>query len=264
MKGVKPITSPEEMDRMHEQISLHGLQISNVTMEQTLNEILAMLGEDRVHTVFTPNAEIVMQSFRDKDLASLLNSADLLLPDGAGVVLGAKILGTPLKEKVSGIDTARGLLRLKRRPPLRFYLFGGRPGVAEQAAIHLLSANSGIEIAGFRNGYFDASENETIVREINLARTDILFVCLGAPKQERWIGENRNLLHCRVAMGLGGSLDIFAGTGKLAPEWMRKAGLEWLFRLMREPHRWRRMLDLPRFIFLTIAVRWRASATKKP
>ncbi len=235
--------------------NIHGLDIANLTMDETVGAILGMLGEPRLHAIFTPNAEIVMQSVRDPALARLLNEADLLLPDGAGVVLGAKILGTPLKEKVSGIDTARRLMSEKRRPPLRFFLFGGKPGVAELAAIHLLSEHPGIEIAGFRNGYFTEAEEEGIVEEINRAGTDILFVCLGVPKQERWIEKHRDHLHCRVAMGLGGSLDVFAGTGRLAPEWMRRAGLEWLFRLMREPSRWKRMMDLPRFMLLTLRTR---------
>lgn len=235
--------------------NIHGLQITNLTMDETIDAILGMLGEPRLHTVFTPNAEIVMQSVRDPALARLLNGADLLLPDGAGVVLGARILGTPLKAKVSGIDTARRLMNVKRRPPLRFFLFGGKPGVAEQAAIHLLSDHPGIEIAGFRNGYFTEAEEDGIVEEINRAGTDILFVCLGAPKQERWIEKHKDRLACRVAIGLGGSLDVFAGTGKLAPEWMRRAGLEWLYRLMREPFRWKRMMDLPRFMLLTIRTR---------
>ena len=242
---------------MHEHVSIHGLQISNVTMEQTLDTLLLNCSEKRPLAVFTPNAEIVMQAVREPELANMLNRADLLLPDGAGVVLGARLLGTPVKEKVSGIDVARGLLKRGQKRKLRFFLFGGKPGVAEQAAIHLLTDYPGISIAGFRDGYFDSAESAAIVEEINSVSPDILFVCLGAPKQERWIMENRDSLRCGVAIGLGGSLDVFAGTGKLAPEWMRRAGLEWLFRLVREPHRWRRMLDLPRFVLLTLFTRLR-------
>lgn len=244
---------------MHEHVSIHGLQISNVTMEQTLDTLLLKCHEKSPLTVFTPNAEIVMQAVREPELANMLNRADLLLPDGAGVVLGARLLGTPVKEKVSGIDVARGLLKRGEKSKLRFFLFGGKPGVAEQAAIHLLSDYPGITIAGFRDGYFESPESTAIVDEINRVNPDILFVCLGAPKQERWIMENKDSLRCGVAIGLGGSLDVFAGTGKLAPEWMRRAGLEWLFRLVREPHRWRRMLDLPRFVLLTIFTRLRAT-----
>ena len=236
-------------------INIHGLRMSNVTMAETLSLIGSMLEEDRLHTVYTPNAEIVMQAVRDPDLAALLNRADLLLADGAGVVLGSKILGTPLKEKVSGIDAARGLMRFPARQPLRCFLFGGKPGIVEKAAVHLLSEYPGVSIAGMRNGYFDESESAAIADGISRSNPDILFVCLGAPKQERWIEENRGRLKCRVAIGLGGSLDVFAGTAKMAPEWLRRMGLEWLFRLVREPRRWRRMLDLPRFVWLTLRVR---------
>ncbi len=240
---------------MNDRIDIHGVRISNVTMEETVSRIFAMLEEDRLHTVFTPNAEIIMQAVRDPSLAALLNSADLLLADGAGVVLGSRILGTPAREKVSGIDTARALMRWKTVRPTRYFLFGGKPGVAEQAAVHLLSDYPGIVIAGFRNGYFTPEEVPAIVEEINRSNPDILLVCLGAPRQERWIEANAAGLQCRVAMGLGGSLDVFAGTVKLAPEWMRKAGLEWLARLIREPFRWKRMLDLPRFVLLTFRTR---------
>lgn len=242
---------------MHEHVSLHGLNISNVTMDQTLDAILDTEHSTGVYTVFTPNAEIVMQAVRNPALATVLNGADLLLPDGAGVVLGAKLLGTPLREKVSGIDVAKGLMTRGQKGRLKFYLFGGKPGVAEQAAVNLLSDYPGIQIAGTRNGFFEPTDTHAIVEAINQANADILFVCLGAPKQERWIMENRNALTCGVALGLGGSLDVFAGTGKLAPEWMRRAGLEWLFRLAREPRRWRRMMDLPRFVLLTLREKWR-------
>ena len=240
---------------MNERTDIHGVQISNVTMEETLSRISAMLGQEGLHTVYTPNAEIIMQAVRDPELAALLNRADLLLPDGAGVVLGSRILGTPVKEKVSGIDVARGLFLRSAGIPARFFLFGGKPGVAEQAAHRLLADYPGLRIAGFRNGYFKPEDVPEIIEEINRSGADILFVCLGAPRQEKWIEANREALRCKVALGLGGSLDIFAGTAKLAPEWMRRAGLEWLARLIREPFRWKRMLDLPRFVLLTLRVR---------
>ncbi len=244
-------------------VSIHGLKIHNTTVKEARDSILNMLSEPRMHAVFTPNAEIVMQAVRNPELANMLNQADLLLADGAGVVLGSKLLKTPLREKVSGIDLAKALMSLNQNPKLSFYLFGGSPGVAEKAAVHLLSNYPGIRIAGYRHGYFQPEETPGIVADINSKKPDILYVCLGAPKQEQWITENSSALNCRAAIGLGGSLDVFAGVGKLAPEWMRKAGLEWLFRLIREPHRWRRMLDLPRFILLTLRVRLGLINTKK-
>ena len=236
-------------------INIHGLRMSNVTMTETLFLIRTMLKEDGFHAIYTPNAEIVMQAVRNPELADLLNKADLLLPDGAGVVLGSRILGNPLREKVSGIDVARGLMRCPESAPIRCFLFGGMPGVAEKAAAHLLTEYPGVRIAGWRNGFFKPEDNEAIVDGINRAKPDVLFVCLGAPRQEKWMEDNRGRLQCRVAIGLGGSLDVFAGTVKLAPDWMRRMGLEWLFRLAREPRRWRRMIDLPRFILLTARVR---------
>ncbi len=241
--------------KMDDRFDIHGLQIHNISMKETLERICKMLENNVVQTVFTPNAEIVMQAVRNESLAKILNNADLLLPDGAGVVLGSKILKRPLKEKVSGIDVARGIMKKTEKNNVRFYLFGGKPGVAEKAVVQLYSDYPGIKIAGYRNGYFNTEDTNAIIEEINAVKTDILFVFLGAPKQEMWITENQNKLQCKVAIGLGGSLDVFAGTSKLAPEWMRKAGLEWLYRLIREPYRWKRMLDLPRFVLLTLHVR---------
>lgn len=242
---------------MHKKTDILGLSISNVTMKFVLSSILEWSDCSILRVVYTPNAEIVMQSVREPELAAILNQADFLLPDGAGVVLGARILGTPLAEKVSGVDVARGLVSAKKKPALRFYLFGGKQGVAELAALHLLHEYPFIEIAGYRNGYFDPAENENIVNEINKTNADVLFVCLGAPRQEEWIHAHRSILNCKIAIGLGGSLDVFAGVGKLAPEWIRKTGFEWLYRLVREPRRWKRMLDLPRFIIAIVRLRLR-------
>jgi len=232
-----------------------GIPVDSITMQEALEKVMSFLGKDKPHAVYTPNAEIIMAARRDPFLAGILRQADMLTADGAGVVLASRILGNPLPEKVSGIDLVKGMLPLCVKLNARFFFFGSKPGVAETAAENLRKVYSGLEVAGFRNGYFTAEEEEDIISSINSSGADILLVALGAPKQEKWIHEHKDRLKVKVCIGVGGSLDVFAGKAKLAPEFFRRNGLEWLYRLYREPWRFRRMLDLPRFILRVILER---------
>lgn len=235
------------MDR----VNIHGVKIHNVTMEEAVETVLDWVSGNDIHSVYTPNAEIIMQAQRNPELKCVLNEAGLLIPDGAGVILGARILKTPLKEKVSGVDLVKKLLKASAGKNISFFILGGKPGVAEMAAVNIMSEYGKVNIKGYAHGYFSAEEENALVDTINKARPDILLVGLGVPKQEFWIHENMYRLNCKVCIGVGGSIDIFAGTASLAPEFMRKAGLEWLYRLVREPKRYKRMMDLPRFVLLT-------------
>lgn len=240
---------------MSGKIDIHGLMIDNITMSETLDRLDEMVESQGKYVLYTPNAEIVMQASRDPELLAILNTADLLLPDGAGVVLGAKILGTPLQEKVSGVDVAINLLQHTDRTMRKFFLFGGKPGIAEKACMNIMHEYPRANVVGCRSGYFDETETENIVAEINRAKPEFLYVGMGAPRQERWIYENKNKLNCKVILGVGGTIDILAGTVELAPNWMRNSGLEWLYRLVKEPWRFKRMMDLPRFVVKTVKVR---------
>ncbi len=244
---------------MPEKIDIHNVKIDNISMDEALDIVVGMLKSQTTNKIFTPNAEIIMQANRDPELLSILNRADLVIPDGAGVVLASKLMGNRLKEKVSGIDLVKKILVNTSNRPTSFFIFGGRPGVAEKASINILSDFPKARINGFRNGYFDESDTPEIIRKINESKSEILLVGLGAPKQEKWINQYAEQLNNKVIMGIGGTIDIFAGTVALAPEFMRKAGLEWLFRLVKEPRRFKRMLDLPRFMILTL----RKKFTKK-
>lgn len=241
-----------------ERISIHGVMMDNVTMDEALEYVLDRLDRDGTAKVYTPNSEIMMQAQRDSDLKEILNQADLLIADGAGVVLASRILKRPLKEKVSGIDLVKRILESTHNRPVSFFIFGAKPGVAEKAAINIMTDYPKAEIRGWQHGYFQAEEEDAIINKINESGADILLVGLGAPKQEKWIHNNASRLNCKVAMGIGGSIDVLAGTAALAPEFMRKAGLEWLFRLVKEPKRFRRMMDLPRFILLSVRKRCKA------
>lgn len=237
---------------MPEKVDMHGVMIDNVTMNEALDKVLSMLKGQTPQKIFTPNSEIIMLATREPELKHILNGAELVVPDGAGVILASRIMKNELKEKVSGIDLVKSIFKNTGKRPTSFFIFGGKPGVAEKASINILSDHPKAKILGYRNGYFDESEVPGIIKQINESKAEILLVGLGAPKQEKWIHRYAGELNCKVLMGIGGSIDVFAGTAKLAPEFIRKAGLEWLYRLIKEPKRAKRMLDLPRFILLTL------------
>ncbi len=224
-----------------------GVRYDNVTMEEALERAGQILLSEGASYCVTPNAEIAYEALRDEKLCDVLNEAALVLPDGAGVVLGAKILKTPLKQKVAGIEFAQNLLGILEETGKTLYLFGGKPGIAELAAEKILEKHPKLCICGMADGYFK-DEGEA-VRRINEARPDVLFVCLGAPKQEFFMHEHCEELQVRLMIGLGGTLDGIAGTVKRAPRWMIKLQLEWLYRLIKEPRRIGRMMRLPKFVF---------------
>ena len=234
---------------------LHGVLIDNVSMDEAVERVLTMLDGDRTCKIYTPNSEILMQATRNSELKNILNEADLLIPDGAGVILASKILGKSLKQKVSGIDLVRRLLMNTDKRPTSFFIFGSKPGVAEQASINLLTEFPRVNILGFRNGYFKNEDIPDILKQINHYKPEVVLVGLGAPRQEEFIHKYASQLNCKVLMGIGGAIDVFAGEVSLAPEFIRRAGFEWLFRLIKEPFRYKRMLDLPRFMWLSLRVR---------
>ena len=236
-----------------------GIAFDNVTMEEALARARELLTLARAAYVVTPNAEIACEAMHDEDLRALLNGADMVLPDGAGVVLASKILKKPLRQKVAGVDFAAGLLQELSKTGGRLYLLGSKPGVAEQAAQKMLAQNPGLVICGMADGYF--KDEDDVVRRINEAAPDVLFVCLGAPKQEIFMQAHQKELHVHLMVGLGGTLDAFAGTVKRAPKWMIRLNLEWLYRLIKEPKRFRRMLRLPKYILAVVAERIRGKKT---
>ena len=248
---------------MSEKIDIHDVPIDNVSMGEALGAVLDMLKTSEKHMIFTPNAEIIMQANRDPELKDIFKNAHLVVPDGAGVVLASKILGKNLKEKVSGIDLVKNIFASTAKKSIGFFIFGGKPGVAEKASINIVSDHPKARICGYRNGYFNDHEIPEIIKQINYSKADVLLVGLGAPKQEKWIYHHINELNCKVSMGIGGSIDVFAGTATMAPEFIRNAGLEWLYRFIKEPKRAKRMLDLPRFMLLTYKAKLKKNSTKE-
>ena len=223
-----------------------GVGFDNVTKAEAVERALELIDAREGRYVVTPNPEIVMLAKENPALKEALAGADIVLPDGAGIVKGAAILGRPMKEKVPGIDFACGVMARLAERGGSVYLFGAKPGVAEAAAETLRTKFPGLVISGTSDGYF--SDDGPIIEKIKDAAPDFLLVCLGAPKQELWMAKMSGKLLVGLMVGLGGSLDVFAGTVKRAPEAWQKLDLEWLYRLLKEPRRIGRMMKLPLFV----------------
>lgn len=227
-------------------INVLGIGFDNVTMKEAVAEGSRLLHSEGAHYVVTPNPEIV-EVCRENDTAMrAVNGADLVLPDGIGVIKGAAMLGTPLKEKTPGIEFAAGIVGKMAEEGMSLYLLGAKPGVAEKAAERLSAENPGLKIAGTHDGYF--TEDALVVRAIAESHADCVFVCLGAPKQELWMRKYGAATGARLLCGLGGSMDVFAGNVARAPAFWSKHGLEWFYRLCKEPKRIGRMMKLPLFL----------------
>lgn len=233
---------------------LPGVAVDIVDRAEALRLTFSRRKAGKQTLVVTPNAEIAFRASKDPAFSALLASADLVLPDGQGVVLASRLLGTPLKTKVAGIDYGEALLRLAAAHGLSVFFYGGKPGVAEAAAEKTAERFPGLIIAGVCDGY----------RPLPVTpEADLLFVCLGSPKQEKWAAEHRASLPCSVIACLGGSLDVWAGKAERAPLFMRKAGLEWLFRLWKEPSRLPRMLSIPCYFLEILKERTERGAVKR-
>ncbi len=236
-----------------DKVNILGVKVSKHTIESAADQIIEYITNgDKRRCVFTPNSEIIMMAYRDKEFAEVLNAADILTADGIGVVYASKILRNPITERAAGFDTACSVLEKMAPLGKSVYLFGAKPGVAEAAGEEMVRRYPGLIIAGCADGYFDEEKQKLIIADINEKKPDLLFVCLGAPKQEKWISRHKDELDFGVAMGIGGSLDVFAGTVKRAPEFYQKHGIEWLYRLLKQPSRIGRMLDLPKFGFTVL------------
>ena len=200
-----------------------GITFDDLTREEAAQAGAALLAEDKFHYVVTPNPEFILTAEKDSDFRRVLNGADLVLPDGIGVVYSAKLQGTPLKGRVPGIEFAADMLICLNGMGGRLYLLGAKPGVAEEAGRRILNQYPNITLCGTQDGYFE--DEEEVLLKVAAARPDLLFVCLGAPKQEKWMARWGRHTGARLAIGLGGALDVFAGKVERAPEGWRKLGL---------------------------------------
>lgn len=227
-----------------------------VTMSEATERVLEFLKDGRAHIICTPNPEIVMEAQTDRELLQILRAADMVIPDGIGVVWASKYTQYPLRERVAGYDLVQKVFSKVKDTEYTAYFFGGAPGVATAAAKRMMKQYPGLKIVGTHNGYFDAKEEKKIIYEIKKLAPSILLVGLGAPKQEKWIYENMRLIGAKVCIGVGGSFDVMAGTVKRAPGIFQKLGLEWCYRLISQPSRFFRMMRLPRFVVKVLKTRF--------
>lgn len=220
-------------------------------VKSAFDGIMAHRSGSEPFSVFTPNPLIVMEAYGDAEFAEVLNNASLSLADGWGVVKASRRLGTPLPCRCGGIDVAEKLLSLLAEEGGSVYILGSRPGVAQKAVEALTLKYPGLRSAGFRDGYFGPEDASEVCAEICKAAPDFLCVCLGSPKQEKFISDNLSTLGCGCAMGLGGAADVWSGRIKRAPSLFLKLKLEWLWRMFAEPRRFLQIPKLVRFVFLT-------------
>ncbi len=237
-------------------VKVFGVKFDKLNFEEAYTKFVSFMSNDTTQMIFTPNSEIVMKAQEDSEFKEVLNAGDLVIPDGIGVILASKIHHLELQERIAGIEMMTRILEYCNLAGKSIYLFGGKPGVAEAAAGKIKKQYSNLNIAGFRDGFFTDQESPKILDGVNEVKPDVLFVALGAPKQEKWIYKNRKLLNTKVAMGVGGAFDVFAGTAKRAPVIFQKLGLEWFYRLLMQPSRIGRMMVLPKFLIKVIIAKF--------
>jgi len=235
------------------EVDILGIPFARLTFAQALDKLTEYLQAPRNHIIVTPNQEGVMQARRNADFAHALATADLRLADGTGIVLASRWRRNPLPQRVRGLDITFALFdRATADRPLTAFFLGAAHGVAEEAKRRIEARYPGVQVVGTQHGFFTPEEEPRIVSDIKRAAPDILLVCLGMPRAEIWATQHRNDLSTRLTLCVGGTLDIMGGNVKLAPHLWRKLGLEWLYRLCKQPARFKRMLDIPRFVWAVI------------
>jgi len=236
-------------------IFILDVPVHDITTEETLALIDQYVRERTPHQLCTVNPEFIMTTQSDAEFKQVLQRAALNLPDGIGVLWAAKRLGHPLRERVAGSDLVGKIADRAQTTGWRIFLLGAAEGVAERAAIILRERYPQTHIVGAYAGSPRPEDEAHIAARIRSSEANILLVAYGAPKQDKWIARNLERTGVAVALGIGGSLDFIVGTQQRAPQWMQRAGIEWLYRLVREPWRWRRQLALPRFVWHILCVK---------
>jgi N-acetylglucosaminyldiphosphoundecaprenol N-acetyl-beta-D-mannosaminyltransferase len=235
-------------------IEILGVRVDAAGCDDLLALVDAWVAGGGPHQIVTLNPEMLVAAHRDPAFRHVLNQANLNVADGVGLLLAAQLLGRPLRGRVTGSDGIHLLAAHCAQRGYRPYLLGAAPGVAEVAAHRLALANPGLEVAGVYAGSARVEDEEEVIARIREVAPDLLLVAYGVPAEEQWIARNRERLGVPVMIGVGGAFDFVAGVTKRAPLRVRRLGLEWLYRLLREPWRWRRQLALPAFVALVISV----------
>ena len=251
----------ETMVSQRDFITLLGIKIDRLDLEGLMKRINKFLKSSQRFKVMYVNIHCMNAAFKDSEYKKIINSADLVYCDGAGVVIGASILGLNLPGRMTGADWIYDLCKICTEKEYSVYLLGGETGIAEDAGNKLVSKFPNLRIVGTFNGHFEESYNNQVIEKINLTRPDIVLVGMGSPKQEKWINENFGKLNAKIVWGIGALMDFVTGKVSRAPKWMLDNGLEWLYRLIVEPRRlWRRyVLGNPLFFFRILKERLRGS-----
>lgn len=223
-----------------------GVDVCNLSYDQITSSLFKRIEDNQKAFIVAINPEKIMKAQHDASLRELLNKADFQIPDGVGVLLASKLKKGQIRERVTGIDMMLTLCKEAAKRQKSIFLYGAKPGIAEEAKRELLTRYPGLQIVGVLDGY--EQDKQLIADTINQANPDILFVALGSPAQENWILEHMNNLAPKVYQGVGGSFDVISGRIKRAPEMFQKLGLEWFYRLVKEPWRLKRQLELPKFL----------------
>jgi N-acetylglucosaminyldiphosphoundecaprenol N-acetyl-beta-D-mannosaminyltransferase len=236
----------------YHRVNILDLYVHKITMGGTMESIETFIEAEGSHMVVTFNTEMAVMAQGDLELKEAILKADLVVPDSVGILWAAHFYGQAMPERVTGVDLIYSLLDLGSQKGWRIYLLGGEPGVAQKAGQTISEKFPGMEVVGAHHGFFGPEEEEHIIGGINDSMPDILLVGMGVPKQEKWISRNLSFLNVSVAIGVGGTLDILAGKSTRAPLWVQKVGLEWLYRILRQPQRLPRALALPKFVLLVL------------
>ncbi len=256
---------PERRAGSADRIEAWNVRLSDVTMDEALSAIDEFVRSRSPHQIVTSDASAIVRAQHDTELRRIMQEADLVTADGAGVVAMARLLDLPIRERVSGCDMVYRICDLAAERGYSLYLLGGEPGVADMAAERIAERCAGLQVAGTQHGYFRPEEEPQIIEQIKAVRPDVLLVALGIPKQEKWIRRHLQSLGVPVCIGVGGSLDVVAGKVRRAPPWVQRSGLEWLYRTVREPRRLPRLAALPAFALMTLrAALSRRAADRSP
>lgn len=223
-----------------------GVSVSSYDYEGIIDDIRHRMEEGENSTIIAVNPEKVMAAEENPELMELINAATYQIPDGIGIILASKLKRGSIRSRVTGVDMMARLLKFAAEEGHRVFMYGAKPEVVTQAAENIQKKYPAITIAGTQHGY--EQDQSKVVAKINESKADILFVAMGSPRQELWIREHMDGLHAKVFQGVGGSFDVFAGHVQRAPKVYRDMGLEWFYRLMKEPQRFKRQLALPKFL----------------
>jgi N-acetylglucosaminyldiphosphoundecaprenol N-acetyl-beta-D-mannosaminyltransferase len=236
-------------------IAILNVSVHDVTMIETLDWIDHFVKERSPHQICTVNPEFIMAAQKDSEFRQILNQSALNIPDGVGVLWAARRLGHPLRQRVGGSDLVIQITQWASLAGWKIFMLGAAEGVAEQAATKLRSLYPAINIVGTFAGSPSIDREAGIADRVRACSADILFVAYGAPQQDKWIARNLDRTGASVGIGIGGALDFIIGKQKRAPTWIQRISLEWLYRLIREPQRWKRQLALPKFVWRILTER---------